>query len=234
MTGARARPPGDAPLAFVDDLHEPELDDADRHHLVRVLRLRAGDRLTIADGAGGWRTARFADVVEPAGPLRHEPEPAPAIVIAFAVVKGDRPELVAQKLTELGADRIVPFLADRSVVRWDGDKAARNVERFRRVVREAAMQCRRARLPVVEQLTTFAEVVARDGAALADREGAAPTLAHPLVLVGPEGGWSDEERAAARARVGLSDQVLRAETAAMAACALLVALRSGLVTPTFL
>ena len=87
------------------------------------------------------------------------------LTIGFALTKGDKPELVVQKLTELGVDRIVPFVAERSVVRWDDDKAARNVERWRAIAREAAAQAHRPWLPEVAEVRPFAEVVAAVGAA---------------------------------------------------------------------
>jgi 16S rRNA (uracil1498-N3)-methyltransferase len=228
-----ARPPADAPLVFAADFGALELEPHDVHHLRRVLRLRDGDPVTIADGHGRWRAARFGPQPQPIDDLvQDEPITAPEITVAFAVVKGERPELVVQKLTELGVDRVVPFHASRSVVRWEPDRAERNVERLRRVAREAAMQCRRARLPEIESVATFAAVVARPGAALADRDGPPPSLLRPFVVVGPEGGWSDEERAATVVRVGLSPHVLRAETAAITACALLTGLRAGVVAST--
>jgi 16S rRNA (uracil1498-N3)-methyltransferase len=171
----------------------------------------------------------LGDQVAPTSTVADEPVDRPEVAVAFAIVKGDRPEFVVQKLTELGVDRIVPFMATRSVVRWDADRAERNVERMRRVAREAAMQCRRARLPTIESLADFATVIARPGAALADLDGHAPSLAHPLLVVGPEGGWTDEERASADHRVSLATYVLRAETAAVIAGSLLTALRSELV-----
>ncbi len=224
------RPPVGPPLVFVADLAEPVLDDEDAHHLGRVLRLRRGDPITVADGAGQWRDARFhADgQVEVTGAVMVEPDPAPSLTIAFALTKGDKPELVVQKLTELGADRIVAFRAARSVVQWDATKAARNVERWQSVARAAAMQCRRARRPVIEPMTDFAELVGRPGAVLAAPGGAPPALECPVVLIGPEGGWSAEELAAPIGRVALADHVLRAETAAIAACSVLGALRSRL------
>jgi 16S rRNA (uracil1498-N3)-methyltransferase len=221
----------DGPHAFVADVDEPVLDDGDRHHLARVLRLRSGDPFTVADGLGRWRRCRFGDAVEATGPVEVEPVPSPPITIAFALVKGERPELVVQKLTELGVDRIVVFAAARSVVRWDGEKAARQLERLRRVAREAAMQSRRTRLPDVTGVVDLAEVAALPGAAAADRGGAPPGLDRPTILVGPEGGWAPEERRLLPASVGLGTQVLRAETAALTAAALLGALRAGLVAP---
>jgi len=145
------------------------------------------------------------------------------------VVKGERPELVVQKLTELGVDRIVPFAAERSVVRWEGEKAEKQTVRLRRVAREAAMQSRRTWLPEVAELTDFATVCGLPGAAGADVGGDPPSLAHPTLLIGPEGGWSPRERALLPGSVGLGPTVLRAETAAISGAALLVALRSGVV-----
>jgi 16S rRNA (uracil1498-N3)-methyltransferase len=223
------------PHAFVADLDRPELDGDDRHHLERVVRLRPGDSLTVSDGEGRWRPCRFGDDLEPTGPVLVESLSVPAITIAFAPVRGERPELVVQKLTELGVDRIVPFWATRSVVRWDAERAVRQIERLRRVAREAAVQCRRCHLPVVDEPTTFEGVAREPGAVLAEREGCSPawsiSMPPPVVLVGPEGGWTDAERAAVATHVGFGGHVLRAETAAIAAAAVLGALRSGVVRP---
>lgn len=228
MSPDPARPPAGPPLVFVRDLAAPRLDDADAHHVGRVLRVRPGAALTIADGDGAWCAATYEGgaQVGATGPVQHEPRPSPELTIAFALTKGDKPELVVQKLTELGADRIVAFAAARSVVQWDGAKAARHAERWAAVAREAAMQCRRARLPVVEPVTTFRDVVGRPGAVLASPDGDVPSLARPVVLVGPEGGWAPEELDEGVARVSLADHVLRAETAAITACSVLAALRS--------
>ena len=217
--------------AFVADLGSPELDLADRHHLERVLRLRAGDEITVSDGRGRWRARRLGPALEPAGPVIRDPRPAPVITVALDLVKGERPEWAVQKLTELGADGIVPFVAGRSVVRWDDERAGRQAERLRRVAREAAMQCRRTWLPDVEEVATFEAVAGRRGAVLADREGGPPSLATGPVLVGPEGGWSDEERTRDLPRMALGQHVLRTETAAAAVATLLGALRAGLVAP---
>jgi RsmE family RNA methyltransferase len=93
------------------------------------------------------------------------------------------------------------------------------------------MQSRRAWLPAVEDLSSFVEVAARPGAALAEPGAPGPSLDRPLVLVGPEGGWTDDEAATQVPRVGLGPTVLRTETAALAAAALLCALRMGSVRP---
>lgn len=227
-----AIPSGGGPLAYVEDLERPVLAEEDRHHLARVRRVRAGDPMVLGDGAGGWRTARFqVDAPEPDGPIQRDDRPEPELGVAFALVKGSKPELVVQKLTELGVDRIVAFTAARSVVRWDAPKAAAAQVRLAKVAREAAMQSRRAWLPEVEPIADFAEVSGRPAACLADRGGDPLALTTPLVLIGPEGGWAEEEREAGPPRIALAGGVLRAETAAIVAGSLLVALREGLVRP---
>jgi 16S rRNA (uracil1498-N3)-methyltransferase len=213
------------PLAFVDDVSAPVLADGDRHHLERVLRLRAGAPLTVGDGRGRFRPARFGPVVEPTGPVLEAPAPEPVLTVGFALSKGDKPELVVQKLTELGIDRIVPFRAERSVVRWDEAKSAKALARLRLVARSAAAQSHRPWLPEVAPVADLADLLHGDQVAVADR-GAAPLgSAVTTVLVGPEGGWADGEVPAVAARVGLSAHVLRAETAAIAAGVLLSGLR---------
>lgn len=213
------------PHAFVADLTRPELDDADRHHLERVLRLRPGDRLTLSDGKGRWQRFRLGPDLEPIGQIETERRREPLLTIAFAPVKGDRPEWVVQKLTELGIDRIVLLETERSVVRWSGDRAVRQVERLRKVAREAAMQCRRSHLPQVEGMVKLSEAAGWPGVARADAGGVAPTLDRPVILIGPEGGWTAAERERIPVAVGLADHVLRAETAAVATAVLYGSLR---------
>jgi len=208
------------------------------HHLARVLRLRVGEIVTAADGSGGWRPYQVAAVGADlmvrldatAGPER-EPVLIPALAVAFALTKGDKPELVVQKLTELGVDRIVPVVAERSVARLDPARAGTALERWRRIALEAARQCRRARLPVVEELRPLPELAGHPAVVVAERGGeAAAALGPPpggelLVVVGPEGGLTgaEVEKLAPWARLGLGPYVLRAETAALASAAVLAA-----------
>ena len=226
-----ARPGGTAPHVLVADVIDPVLTDADRHHLERVRRLGPGDEISVTDGHGAWRWCRFGAELVPGAMIHRDPAPRPPITVAFALVKGERPELAVQKLTELGVDRIVPFVAERSVVRWDAARAVRNVDRLRRVAHEAAMQSRRTWWAVVEPVATFEEVSTWSGAVAADRGGAPPSLERPVLLVGPEGGWSPSERAAFGATVGLGPTVLRAETATITGAAMLCALRSRIIGP---
>jgi 16S rRNA (uracil1498-N3)-methyltransferase len=219
---------------IVGDLEDPQLNPSDHHHLARVLRLRAGESVSVTDGHGGWRACAWRDsgLIALGEPHRF-PAPHPPITVAFALTKGDRPEWVVQKLTELGVDRIVPMLTDRCVVRWDATRAVRHGERLAAAARAAAMQSRRVWLPELAPITPFADVVVHSGAraARAAPGGQAPTLDRPVVLVGPEGGWSPSEETAVPATIGLGPGILRAETAALAAAALMAALRHAVVTP---
>jgi len=221
---------------FVGELPAPalELGDDDRHHLDRVLRLRPGEDVTASDGRGHWCRCRYSGsgrlTVE--GPVGFVEAASPAITIGFALTKGDRPEWIVQKLTEVGVDRIAPFVASRSVVRWDPERADRHLERLRAVARGAAMQSRRVWLPSIDDVTNFESLASGLGSegALAEPGGGGLSLARPAILIGPEGGFSEEEAACGLPAVDLGASVLRAETAALAAGILLCALRVGLVS----
>jgi 16S rRNA (uracil1498-N3)-methyltransferase len=226
-----------AAQAFVDDPGHPVLSDDDAHHLARVLRLRDGEEVIASDGRGRWAQTRWraGGTLEPlaeAGTVRFEPRAEPALTVAFAPVKGERPEWVVQKLTELGIDRIVPLLSERGVVRWTGERGKATVERLRRVTREAAAQSRRVWLPEVCDTMRFADLptLGEPGeVVLAQLSGDRPTASQRVVAVGPEGGWSNGELSSGLPTVGFGLSVLRAETAAVTAAALLASLRTGTV-----
>jgi 16S rRNA (uracil1498-N3)-methyltransferase len=213
---------------FVESLDAPVLAPDDLHHLVKVLRLREGEVVSVSDGAGGWRLCRLVAAGELAidGEKSFEPAPSPPVTIGFAIPKGERPEWIVQKLTEIGVDRVLLLHAAHSVVRWAPDRAARNLERLRRVAREAAMQCRRVRLvELVGPLAVDAPLVAGDGVAVAEPGGHRINLSRPTVLIGPEGGWAPGELEHGGATVSLGSTILRVETAALVAATLLVDLR---------
>ena len=215
---------------LVDDLDAPVLADGDLHHLGRVLRLRPGSVVCATDGHGGWRLCAFSGeaALEPTGEEGREDRPPCEVGVGFALVKGERPELVVQKLTELGVDRIAVFAARRSVVRWDEARGAKHLERLQKVAREACGQCRRLFVPSVE-LAELPEL--RSQGTVAAQAGGRPLgEGDRMVLVGPEGGWEPEELEGVES-VTLGDHVLRAETAAITAGALLAALRNGSVRP---
>lgn len=229
---------------FVADIESPAVDERDVHHLLRVLRLRPGQTISVADGTGRWRLCALvsarpdggaaAATLDPLDEVTDIPPPHPALTVAFAPTKGDRPEWALGKLTELGIDRVIPLVTDRAVVRWDDKRSERRHQRWNEIARQAAMQSRRLRLPVIDPPTGVARVVAEAGTStvLAVPGGDPPTLDRPTVLVGPEGGWSPEEERAVLATVGLGPLVLRTETATLAAASLYTALRAGLVVRT--
>lgn len=214
---------------FVDDVDAPILADDDRHHLARVRRIRDGAPITICDGAGRWRPARFGDDIELEGEVVVVRRPQPSITIAMAAVKADRTSYAVQKLTEIGVDRIVILHTERSVVRWEGAKSAKSLHRLQTIARSAAEQSRQVWIPLVEGPFSLADIAAEAGVAIAERGGSVVNLSTPTLLVGPEGGWTQGELEADVPRVSLGPGVLRAETAAVAAGVLLTALRTGLV-----
>jgi 16S rRNA (uracil1498-N3)-methyltransferase len=210
------------------------------HYLVRVQRLEAGATLEVFDGEGKSFPARLVAITAEAATLelgasRAESELTP-IAIVQGLPKGDKLELVLQKGTELGATAFVPFAAERSVVKL-GDKADARQKRWQKVVEEAARQCGRADVPKVEAARPLLEALETlpQGTRLfvLDEEERAVRLSHaaaqgegPVALViGPEGGLTRGEVASLEARgaktVTLGRRVLRTETAALAALAVL-------------
>jgi 16S rRNA (uracil1498-N3)-methyltransferase len=238
-----------AGFVYVEDLGAPQPSEEDAHHLLHVLRLRPDEVVIAADGAGSFvpcvirsgavaargrgRAGVTPEVLDATGAARFVPR-ARSRGVAFAIPKGERAEWTVQKLTEIGIDHIVPLLTERTVVRLDDGEAARRAERFRRIAREAGSQSRRLHLPSIETPTTVAALLAAhdrtDGeVAIAEPGGGPVTSSMQTVLVGPEGGWSARELDEVPTRVGLGSGVLRAETAALVAGTLLIAVRSGLV-----
>jgi 16S rRNA (uracil1498-N3)-methyltransferase len=203
---------------LVDDVEVPDLDDAAAHHVFRVLRIRDGEVITVTDGAGSWRECRaVSSALEPVGEVEVEPGAAVALTIAFALPKADRPEWIVQKLTELGVDRIVVLHAERSVVRWPADRAAKHLVRLERVVREAVQQSRRVWVPELVGPVDAIELLPT--AVAAEPGGRSLVASDRCIAIGPEGGWSAAELGAASDTVSLGPTVLRVETAALAAAA---------------
>jgi len=231
-----------APLVFVDDLDVPEVSDGDRHHLHRVLRLRAGEEVCLGDGRGQWRTAVWkgpgvggAGLVGDLGGVHRMVRATPEITVGVALAKGSRTEWMVQKLTEVGVDRIVLLATDRGVVRWPAGEESRRLGRLEAVVRAAASQSRRVWLPGVVAPVAVAAVggpggVVQGPVAACEPGGGPLSLAHPTVLVGPEGGFTERELGAVDAQVGLGQGILRVETAALAAGVLLATQRGQVTT----
>jgi 16S rRNA (uracil1498-N3)-methyltransferase len=201
---------------LVDDVAAPVLDDPASHHVLRVLRIRDGQSITVTDGAGRWRVCRLVGgSLVPEGEIVDEQRRARPITIAVAIPKADRPEWVVQKLTELGIDRIVLLHAVRSIVRWEGERGERRIAKLAAVAAEALQQSRGVWLPELVGPVPALEVL--PGAVAAEPGGRPLTADDRVIAIGPEGGWSDEELAAAGGTVALAGNVLRVETAAVAA-----------------
>jgi 16S rRNA (uracil1498-N3)-methyltransferase len=219
-----------------------EIEGDEAHHAVAVRRLRVGEALLLTDGAGTLVTATVAEtgkrlLVVTAERIEHVSEPTPSVTVVQALPKGDRGELAVEVLTEVGVARIVPWAAARSVAVWRGERATRSVERWRTTALQAAKQARRAWFPEVAGLAGTDEVcalVSAAGTALVLHEAAreplaavVPAAGSVVVVVGPEGGLTDEEVAsfesAGAHAVHLGSEVLRTSTAGVAAVAALLA-----------
>lgn len=213
---------------FVSSLDAPSLSDDDQHHLLKVLRVKSTDQITVSNGLGAWITATMnkdGDVRATSELFVVEP-PRWSLCIAFAPVKGEKPEFIVQKLTELGIDEIIPLAPTaRSVVRWDVNKAEKQTGRLQRVANEASMQSRRVWLPVVHPVTQLAGLVSRSEVAFAEPGGVEVAAVHRTIVVGPEGGFDPDELDGLVGRVSLGESVLRAETAAIVAGALMTRCR---------
>lgn len=231
--------------ALTDPLPAPGstvvLDGPEGRHAVVVRRIRPGESMVLADGAGRGVTGVVSGVGRDSLTVtvrehRTSTEPAVAVTVAQALAKGDRGELAVEMLTEVGVRRILPWQAARSVVRWQGERGERAVERWRATAREAAKQSRRLRLPEVTAAVSTAELAAEVGAADlalildadADQDLAGvplPVAGTALLVVGPEGGIAPEELAAlldaGACAVRVNDGVLRTSTAGVVAVAAL-------------
>ena len=219
-----------------------ELDDAQAAHARKALRLREGDAVELFDGAGGVAEGRISAlgprlVVAVTG-RRTVPRPTPTLDLAAAIPKGDRAATLIEAAAQLGVDRLIPLVTERSVV----DPGAKKRQRFERIAADAARQSERAWVMAVDPPTDLPALLRRadhdlkllcdvPAEAVQPLQGAGEAGARmaearrALVLVGPEGGWTADERRAAAAAGCLawtfSDNVLRVETAALAAAAIL-------------
>ncbi|MFI7634343.1 16S rRNA (uracil(1498)-N(3))-methyltransferase [Nonomuraea sp. NPDC049400] len=236
------------PVFLSQELDGPELTLAgpEGRHAASVRRLRAGERVDLTDGAGSVAECVVREALKDSLRLdvlrRYEVEPPePRLVVVQGLPKGDRGELAVEMMTEAGVDVIVPWAASRSITQWKGDKVAKGLHRWRSTAREAGKQARRFHLPEVTEPATAAQVeklLAGAALGLVLHEEAAeplsgvalPASGDIVVVVGPEGGVSEQElagfRAAKAVPVLLGPTVLRTSTAGVAAASVLLA-RTG-------
>lgn len=221
-----------APDAASDGLVQVTGDEA--RHAITVARVRVGEAIAVGNGAGlileGTVASTDGGVLTVAVDVAvNEEKPTPELWLAQALAKGDRDELAIQAATELGVSGVIPWQAERSVSRWQGDKAAKGRERWRSIVREATKQSIRAWVPEVAEPTTTAGLVALPGLIVVlEPTASTPLTALPLgehdritLVVGPEGGVSPAELAVFEHHVRLGTEVLRTSTAGPAALAVL-------------
>ncbi|MFM6850256.1 MAG: 16S rRNA (uracil(1498)-N(3))-methyltransferase [Terrabacter sp.] len=219
------------------------LDGDEGRHAAAVVRLRVGERYFVADGAGRRVLLEATDVDRSSVrgtvlDVTDEPAPSPRFVLVQALAKGDRDEQAVEAATELGVDEVVPWQAERSVVVWRGERAAKSLAKWAAVVTRATKQSRRARMPLTSPAVGLATLVARvreSALTLVLHEDAAEPLASVelpadgdvLLVVGPEGGITQREvealQAAGARAVRLGSTILRASSAGPAALAVLSA-----------
>ena len=241
MPATPAWPPKSLPRLFVrQPLGEGaliDLDAAQANYLGNVLRLKHAAELLVLDGSSGEWLARVAEASKKRMTLAVErrtrgPETIPDVWLAFAPVKRAQTDWLVEKATELGVARLIPVMTQRTVAERV------KLERLEAIAIEAAEQCGRTRLPDISEPQALKQLLGgRDpGRKLyfADEGGGAPPAdafrpGPSLILTGPEGGFSDDERAAIRAAdnavpIALGPRILRAETAALASLAVYMAL----------
>ncbi len=218
------------------------LGGAEGRHAAAVRRIRPGERVDLTDGAG--QVAECVVMNAAHGRLdlrvvsrRTRPRPEPTLCVVQAIPKVSRGELAVELMTEVGVDVVVPWAAARCISRWQGERGAKAVARWRDTAREAAKQARRAWLPdvaalavtndVVEMIKLAAcAVVLEPGASLRLADVRMPRSRDVIVVVGPEGGVTEAESdafaAAGAMPVRLGPSVLRASTAGAVAAAVLL------------
>jgi 16S rRNA (uracil1498-N3)-methyltransferase len=222
-------------VAEIPSGRDVDIVGAEAHHLLHVLRLRPGDEIVVFDGRGKefravlTRCEKSSAAATALEPLASRESPL-ELTVAVAVPKMDSMSRIVQKLTELGAHRLIPLQTDRSVV--TSRRAAHQLSRWRRIAAEACKQSGRAVVPTVAEPLAFAELLEADlparrflltvgGPSLGEQDRPSSCL----LAIGPEGGWTEEEVASALAKgfqpLGLGSRTLRTETAALAAVAVL-------------
>ncbi len=215
----------------------------DARHISKVLRMQPGDELQLVSDDGVSAIAEIAAIdaesviVHCKEKLAESHEPAVRLVLAQGLAKGEKMDFIIQKAVEMGAYSVVPVAMEHSVVRLDGAKAQKKVERWQKIAEAAAKQSKRDIIPQVQQVQTMAQMLAANDcetkiiayecedkkslrAALQEAKQA-HSLSSLLLIIGPEGGISEAELAAARAAgavpVSLGRRILRAETAGLVA-----------------
>lgn len=221
------------------------LSPDDRHHVIRVLRHRKGDELSVTDSTGATYQCRIiADgggkevVLEPIQCMEEGSVQEHPVILAQGLLKNDKFEWIVQKATELGVHAIVPVQMEHCVVKLNETRRQDRLKRWQKIAAEAAKQCGRNDIPTIEPVCTMKELLERyDGAHIIipyEREEA-PIHAickegqdrAVVIVIGPEGGFAPQEIKVAQQRehthtVSLGSRILRAETAALATVSIIM------------
>lgn len=224
-------------------------DPGEAKHIERVLRLVAGDIVAVFDGSGYEYQVRLNAhgdkplTGEVIGKALKDRETAASLYLVQGLGKGDKMDTIIQKAVEIGIKGVYPLACERSIVRLEGDKAAKRVERWQEIAVEACKQCRRNVVPEIRPIIEFAglwpeieghktmmlyenEEAFKLGDYLKNQEASPNTEREIFLLVGPEGGFSPEEVALARRygcpTVTLGPRILRTETAGIAAASIIL------------
>ena len=227
---------------FIPQLYNEEMTitGVDAKHIGKVLRMQPGDKLQIVSDNGVSALAEVASITESTVTVRcleklaESHEPAVKITLAQGLAKGEKMDFIIQKAVELGAYSIVPVAMEHSVVRLDGAKADKKVERWQKIAEAAAKQSKRDIIPQVQDVQTVKEMLANndcktkiiayeceDRMSLKTALREAGQMEDLLLIIGPEGGISEAElvkaREAGAVPVSLGRRILRAETAGLVA-----------------
>lgn len=220
-----------------------DLVGAEARHAVSVQRMRVGEPIELVDGLGrriiGHVTSTDGSICTiDVERIVEEPAEHPRITAVQAIAKGDRGELAVQMLTEAGIDVVVPWQAEHSVAKWEGERAVKHRDKWATTAQESSKQARRSRVPTIGSpisSAAVADLIANAGVALVlDEQATVPltsidfSTAHDvLIVIGPEGGLSENERAmfadAGADLVRLGSTVLRTSTAGVAALGVVMA-----------
>lgn len=229
---------------FIPQLYNEEmyLEGVNARHIGRVLRMQPGDKLQIVSDDGVSALAQVMSIdgervyVRCLEKLAESHEPRVKLVLAQGLAKGEKMDFIIQKAVEMGACSIAPVAMEHSVVRLEGVKAAKKVERWQKIAESAAKQSKRDIIPQVQPVQTMAQMLANNpcrtkiiayecedrlSLKAALREADAANISELLLIIGPEGGISEGElelaRAAGAKPVSLGRRILRAETAGLVA-----------------
>lgn len=236
------------PRFFIDNSPNSslvQLNEQDAHHITRVLRMKTGEGLTLCDSKGNDYICKIKSmeknnvICEVLQKDLSKGEAKADVTLYMALPKGDKMDFIVQKAVELGAKRIVPFIAERSVSRPDQKTLIKKCERWRKIAREAAMQSERGVIPEVSDVLTYENAVceaSKHQFALFLYENEKNTtirdvlfgkeISSVALMVGPEGGFAEQETSAAYKNnmqsVSLGPRILRCETAPLAAISIVM------------